>query len=229
MTKYSSKPPASLFTLPAGATTQTTARGRLHPVGQRVPDRWQESDVPRGAAYDRRFEDLAAAGMDVHGEAALVDSFGPGAVLDAGCGTGRVAIELSRRGHDVLGVDVDPAMLAAARAKAPELEWVEGDLTDPGLDLGPHLRRRRHGRQRPHLRAARHPGSGHRQRRTLAGARGAPRGRLLHRPRRLRPVRARRPGRPCRARARGPLVDLGPPALRGARHGYAVSVHRREH
>jgi SAM-dependent methyltransferase len=97
---------------------------------------WHESDVPRGAAYDRRFDDLAAAGMDVHGEAALVDSFGPGAVLDAGCGTGRVAIELSRRGHDVLGLDVDAAMLAAARAKAPELEWVEGDLTNPEFDLG---------------------------------------------------------------------------------------------
>jgi len=101
-----------------------------------VPEQWQESDVPRGAAYDRRFDDLASAGMDVHGEAALVDSFGPGAVLDAGCGTGRVAIELSRRGHDVLGVDVDPAMLAAARTKAPDLAWVEADLTDPELDLG---------------------------------------------------------------------------------------------
>jgi len=97
---------------------------------------WQESDVPRGAAYDRRFDDLAAGGIDVHGEAALVDSYGPGSVLDAGCGTGRVAIELSRRGHEVLGVDVDPAMLEAARAKAPDLDWVEGDLTDPELELG---------------------------------------------------------------------------------------------
>jgi SAM-dependent methyltransferase len=97
---------------------------------------WQESDAPRGAAYDRRFDDLASAGIDVHGEAALVDSFGPGSVLDAGCGTGRVAIELSRRGHDVVGVDVDPAMLDAARTKAPGLQWVEGDLTDPELGLG---------------------------------------------------------------------------------------------
>jgi len=99
-------------------------------------DRWQESDVPRGAAYDLRFEDLASTGMDMHGEAALVDSYGPGSVLDAGCGTGRVAIELSRRGHAVVGVDVDVAMLEAARAKAPELAWVRGDLADPLLDLG---------------------------------------------------------------------------------------------
>src|SRR6202042_952066 len=99
---------------------------------------WENSDVPRGRAYDRRFEDLEAAGMDMHGEAALVASFAlePPSVLDAGCGTGRVAMELHRRGHIVVGVDVDEAMLEAARAKAPDLPWVHGDLTDPGLDLG---------------------------------------------------------------------------------------------
>jgi SAM-dependent methyltransferase len=101
-----------------------------------VTDRWRASDVPRGAAYDRRFEHLAASGVDVHGEAALVDSYGPGAVLDAGCGTGRVAMELSRRGHPVVGLDVDDAMLETARARAPALEWVQGDLTDGALDLG---------------------------------------------------------------------------------------------
>ena len=101
-----------------------------------MTDRWQDSGVPRGAAYDRRFEDLAAQGVDMHGEAALIDSFGPGSVLDAGCGTGRVAIELSRRGHRVVGVDIDETMLAAARVKAPEIEWIRGDLSDPGLQLG---------------------------------------------------------------------------------------------
>ena len=101
-----------------------------------MPGPWQESEVPRGAAYDQRFDELASAGVDVHGEAALVDSFGPGSVLDAGCGTGRVAIELDRRGHAVVGVDVDPAMLHAARSKAPDLSWVEGDVTDPDLELG---------------------------------------------------------------------------------------------
>ena len=51
-------------------------------------------------------------------------------MLDAGCGTGRVAIELARRGHHVVGVDLDPAMLGLARDKAPDLAWIQGDLSD---------------------------------------------------------------------------------------------------
>ena len=117
-----------------------------------MTDRWQGSDVPRGAAYDRRFEDLAAGGMDVHGEAALVDSYRPDAVLDAGCGTGRVAIELSRRGYPVVGVDVDPVMLEAAHAKAPDLTWVRGGPDRSRARIRPRLRRRGHGRERAHLR-----------------------------------------------------------------------------
>jgi SAM-dependent methyltransferase len=63
-----------------------------------------------------------------------VASLGLRSVLDAGCGTGRVAIELSRRGLDVLGVDLDAAMLRVAREKAPHIRWVQGDLVD--VDLG---------------------------------------------------------------------------------------------
>jgi len=96
---------------------------------------WSGSDVPRGALYDRRFEELAAVGKNIHGEADLVDSYGPGPVLDAGCGTGRLAIELSRRAHRTVGVDRDAGMLDAARQKAPDLVWVEGDLADPELVL----------------------------------------------------------------------------------------------
>jgi SAM-dependent methyltransferase len=102
-------------------------------------NRWMTGDVPRGEPYDRRFEELAAGGADMHGEAAFVASFGPESVLDAGCGTGRVAIELSRRGFVVVGVDLDPGMLETARKKAPQLEWVHGDLADPALVLGRHF------------------------------------------------------------------------------------------
>ena len=66
----------------------------------------------------------------MHGEATFVEGLGVRSVLDAGCGTGRVAIELARRGLDVVGVDADPGMLSAARAKAPDIEWVEADLSD---------------------------------------------------------------------------------------------------
>lgn len=87
-----------------------------------------------GEDYQRRFDALAARGQDVHGEAALVMTFSPATVLDAGCGTGRVAVELARRGVEVVGVDADPSMLATARRLAPQLTWIEADLTT--LDLG---------------------------------------------------------------------------------------------
>lgn len=98
--------------------------------------RWTDrDDVPRGDDYDRRFTDLAASGADVHGEAALVAALAPGpSILDAGCGTGRVAIELARRGCTVTGIDIDAAMLDAARAKAPDLTWIEGDLATTTVD-----------------------------------------------------------------------------------------------
>ena len=49
-------------------------------------------------------------------------------VLDAACGTGDLAIEASRKGARVVGLDFSEAMLERARRKAPQLEWVQGDL-----------------------------------------------------------------------------------------------------
>jgi SAM-dependent methyltransferase len=100
----------------------------------RPASRWLRDDVSRGDDYDRRFDRLEAEGHDVHGEADFVASLSVHSVLDAGCGTGRVALELARRGLDVVGVDADPAMLAVARRKGPQLAWVEADLVD--VDLG---------------------------------------------------------------------------------------------
>lgn len=87
-----------------------------------------------GADYQHRFDELAASGADVHGEATFVMRYAPRSVLDAGCGSGRVAIELARRGVDVVGTDINPSMLAVAHERAPGLSWVESDLGD--LDLG---------------------------------------------------------------------------------------------
>ncbi|MXW36447.1 MAG: class I SAM-dependent methyltransferase [Chloroflexi bacterium] len=57
-------------------------------------------------------------------------------VLELGCGTGRVAVPLAAAGSRVTGVDISPAMLAAARERAEglPLRLVEGDMRT--LDLG---------------------------------------------------------------------------------------------
>jgi SAM-dependent methyltransferase len=90
--------------------------------------RWREQvDLDE---YEARF----AGGDAVHGEAHLIASLAPASVLDAGCGTGRVAIELARRGIDVVGVDADPDMLLRARAKRPDLTWVLADLATLALE-----------------------------------------------------------------------------------------------
>jgi SAM-dependent methyltransferase len=101
--------------------------------------RWAEiTGGASGADYAARFEALAATGQDIHGEASFCTALvpPPARVLDAGCGTGRVAIRLHDLGYDCLGVDVDASMLAVARSAQPDLEWVLADLST--LDLDQH-------------------------------------------------------------------------------------------
>jgi 2-polyprenyl-3-methyl-5-hydroxy-6-metoxy-1,4-benzoquinol methylase len=102
--------------------------------------RWQDTSLPRGDDYDDRWRKLAAAGASIHGEADLVESLlrdsDATRVLDAGCGTGRVAIELAHRGFSVVGIDSDASMLHTARAKAPELDWVHADLVEMDSHVG---------------------------------------------------------------------------------------------
>ena len=70
--------------------------------------------------------DLIEAALARHGSGASRT------VLDLGCGTGGHALPLARRGHRVTGVDLAPAMLEQARAKAAaaglDIELREGDV-----------------------------------------------------------------------------------------------------
>lgn len=97
-------------------------------------NRWSQTKDLSADAYDERYDRRSAAGENVHGEADLVMRYAPTTVLDAGCGTGRVARELTRRGVQVIGVDLDPEMLATARRRSPEGSWMEADLAS--LQLG---------------------------------------------------------------------------------------------
>ena len=92
--------------------------------------RWDGSIA---GSYDDKWQRMADAGHDPHGEVNFLQRLTPRSVLDAGCGTGRVAIELADRGVDVVGTDLDEQMLDTARAKAPQIEWVRSDLAT--LDL----------------------------------------------------------------------------------------------
>jgi SAM-dependent methyltransferase len=102
------------------------------------PNRWielTEQNPGHSSWYVERFRSMAAAGDDLHGEARLVDAMLPrrSRVLDAGCGPGRVGGYLARAGHEVVGVDLDPVLLAAAEHDHPGPTWLLADLAE--LDL----------------------------------------------------------------------------------------------
>ncbi|WP_433655001.1 class I SAM-dependent methyltransferase [Nocardia sp. CA-128927] len=104
----------------------------------RTPSQWEQltaADPAHSTFYVERFRALAADGTDIFGEARLVDAMleRGSRVLDAGCGPGRVGGYLHRVGHVVVGVDVDPVLIAAAEQDYPGPTWIVGDLAE--LDL----------------------------------------------------------------------------------------------
>lgn len=104
----------------------------------RVPSGWEQitaADPTHSQRYVERFRQMAREGRDLEGEARMVDAMvSRGArILDAGCGPGRVGAQLHARGHEVVGVDVDPVLIAAAEEDHPGPTWLVGDLAE--LDL----------------------------------------------------------------------------------------------
>jgi len=97
--------------------------------------RMTDENPDHSNAYVQRFRTLADQGMDLVGEARLVDAMlaRGSRVLDAGCGPGRVGGYLHDVGHEVVGVDVDPVLIAAAEEDHSGPHWLVGDLAD--LDL----------------------------------------------------------------------------------------------
>ena len=85
--------------------------------------------------YIERFRRMAAEGVDLDGEARLLDAMlaRGSRVLDAGCGPGRVGAGLAARGHVVVGVDADRELIEAAKADHRGPTWLVADLAE--LDL----------------------------------------------------------------------------------------------
>lgn len=64
-------------------------------------------------------------------------------ILDAGCGTGALAIEAARRGADVVAVDLSPTLISLAQERAPSdlpgrVTFAVGDLLDPAFGRFDH-------------------------------------------------------------------------------------------
>jgi demethylmenaquinone methyltransferase/2-methoxy-6-polyprenyl-1,4-benzoquinol methylase len=101
----------------------TAASGRLpaesvRAMFDRIAPVYDAMNRTMTAGLDRRWRRITAESVVQPGDA----------VLDACCGTGDLAIACARSGGKVTGLDFSEAMLERARRKAPELEWVAGDL-----------------------------------------------------------------------------------------------------
>jgi 2-polyprenyl-3-methyl-5-hydroxy-6-metoxy-1,4-benzoquinol methylase len=105
---------------------------------ERVTQVWSTGSY---AGHARNYLSMAAG---------LVEESGVDAddqVLDVACGTGIVAVTAARRGAQVTGLDITPAMLEEARANADfagveDVRWREGDATSPSRGT-PSTRRSR--------------------------------------------------------------------------------------
>lgn len=98
--------------------------------------------MSRSSAALFRWIQAAPFYREVHREAVELLPEGVGRRwLDVGCGPGLVARLAQQRGYDVLGVDLDPAMVRSARAQAPSerCRFEIGDLDSvaagPGADV----------------------------------------------------------------------------------------------
>ena len=66
-------------------------------------------------------------------------------VLDAGCGTGALAVEAARRGAEVVAVDLSPRLLSLAQVRIPKdlgpgsVEFRSGDMFLPSLGRFDHV------------------------------------------------------------------------------------------
>jgi magnesium-protoporphyrin O-methyltransferase len=70
-------------------------------------------------------------------------------LLDAGCGTGALAVEAARRGAEVVAIDISPTLVSLARERAPaslasamegpRISFLAGDMLDPALGTFDHV------------------------------------------------------------------------------------------
>jgi len=103
-------------------------------MAEAAPDWWRTGFGPSYLAlYDGYLAERTKVEIDQL--EALLRLQPPMRILDLPCGQGRHAIELSRRGYDVTGVDLSPYLLGVARERARasgvRVRWRSGDMREP--------------------------------------------------------------------------------------------------
>lgn len=119
-------------------------RGQLHTYFDRTAaDAWARltSDAPVS-----KIRATVRAGRDAMRDTILAwlpADLAGARVLDAGCGTGALAVELARRGAHVVAIDLSPTLVDLARSRAPavagSIDWRSGDMLDPALARFDHV------------------------------------------------------------------------------------------
>lgn len=92
-----------------------------------MQDRFYGRDLAR--LHQRRYEEFTLRAAPVLLRMLRRRGIRGGRVVDLACGPGGWARMLRRRGYDVVGVDISPAMIRLARAAAPRAKFVCGSMT----------------------------------------------------------------------------------------------------
>jgi len=120
--------------------TYQTRRGELETYFDRTAvDAWKKltSDAPVG-----KIRATVRAGRDAMRETLLgwlPEDLRGARLLDAGCGTGALAVEAAKRGADVLAIDLSSTLVDLAEQRKPEdlgsgrIQFRSGDMLDPEL------------------------------------------------------------------------------------------------
>lgn len=126
--------------------TYTSRRGQIEDYFDRTAvEAWEQltSDAPVG-----RIRTTVRAGRDKMRSTLLAwlpQDLRGHRVLDAGCGTGALAVEAARRGADVLAIDLSPKLVELARQRMPQalehgsLNFLSGDMLDVKLGNFDHV------------------------------------------------------------------------------------------
>ena len=127
--------PESAHTFSLSATPKRSAPEAEQST--RELNKWRQAmqDPTHSQRYAHRWERLEAEGNDINGEARAIDAMAQrgAAILDAGCGNGRLAGYLAATGHDAMGIDLDPHLVEVANTKYPQAHFEVADLADFSL------------------------------------------------------------------------------------------------